>query len=387
VDDDPRVLTAFQRTLGDQFNLDTAPGGAEALELLAANGPYAVVVADMHMPDMDGIEMLMHVEQAAPETIRMMLTGNADQQTAADAVNQGHVYRFLNKPCTPEMLALALDAGISHYHTRVAERELLETTLNGSVQMLLDVLAMADPRAFATGQKLRDLVRVVAASLQPDHTWELELAAMLSRIGCVTIPQTVFEKHRAGFRLTGPEKDLMQRIPEIGARLIANVPRLGTASRIVLYQEKHFDGSGFPLDSVEGEDIPIGARLLKILSDLLQLETKGAPRFRALEQLHERAGLYDPKLLETARVCFGCREPSAQLRRAVTLRELKPGDTLAAPVESKDGMMIAGAGLRITPAVLEKLNNFSHLSGLQEPLYIELSPDEAPIATSPAKRD
>lgn len=386
VDDDPRVLAAYQRNLAEQFVLDTALSGEAGLRTMAENGPFAVVVADMRMPEMDGIAMLTHVQKAAPETVRIMLTGNADQQTAVDAVNKGQVYRFLNKPCPPEVLALALDAGISHYHALVAERELLETTLNGSVQMLLDVLSMSDPSAFAAGQKLRDLIRTMAKSLQLDQVWELELAAMLSRIGYVTIPSTLMGKHHAGFNLTGPEKDLLRRIPEIGARLIANVPRLGCASRIVLYQDKHFDGSGFPLDSTEGEGIPIGARLLKLLADLLQLEARGISRFEALEQLHRRAGWYDPNLLVAARGCFNARPPSGRRLRAASLRELKPGDTLAAPVESMDGLVIAGIGLQITQTVLEKFCNFSQLTGLREPIYVEESAGEDPAPAPSALR-
>src|SRR5262249_45053498 len=143
-----------------------------------------------------------------------------------------------------------------------------------------------------------------ARALGLEQVWELELAAMLSQIGRVTVPMAIQQKLNAGLGLSGPEKDVLMRIPEIGARLLANVPRLESVSRIVLYQEKRYDGSGFPVDAVAGEDIPMGARILKVLNDLRGLEAGGKPRFKALEELRSRRGWYDPRVIETAFGCF-----------------------------------------------------------------------------------
>src|SRR5438874_2087063 len=110
VDDDPNILAGFQRTLRKQFAFDTVLSGAEALDHLKKSGPYAVVVADMRMPGMEGIELLERVRAAAPDTVRVMLTGNADQQTAVEAVNRGQIFKFLNKPCDAEVLVRALEA-------------------------------------------------------------------------------------------------------------------------------------------------------------------------------------------------------------------------------------------------------------------------------------
>src|SRR5262249_53231752 len=115
VDDDASILTAFQRNLRKQFALDVAIGGSEALRAMSAKGPYAVLVADMQMPEMNGLEFLKKAEEISPQTVRIMLTGNADQKTASDAVNLGHVFRFLTKPCSTEELAATLKAGLEQY--------------------------------------------------------------------------------------------------------------------------------------------------------------------------------------------------------------------------------------------------------------------------------
>src|SRR5215210_4116080 len=128
VDDDENILAGYQRTLRKQFAIDTASSGAQGLARLSADGPYAVVVADMQMPNMNGIEFLKLAEAQVHDTVRIMLTGNADQKTSVDAVNEGHVFRFLNKPCKPETFTNTLEAGLKQHQLIIAERQLLEMT-------------------------------------------------------------------------------------------------------------------------------------------------------------------------------------------------------------------------------------------------------------------
>jgi DNA-binding NtrC family response regulator len=141
IDDDANVLTGIQRNLRKQFDIDTAVGALAALKLIEKECPYAVIVADMQMPGMNGVEFLNIARKKYPDTVRVMLTGNADQKTATDAVNRGHIFSFLNKPCPPEKLAEVLTDGIKQYRLITAERELLENTLNGSVKVLMEILS------------------------------------------------------------------------------------------------------------------------------------------------------------------------------------------------------------------------------------------------------
>lgn len=94
VDDDKNLLSGIRRQLREHFEVTIAVGGAQALEALTEKGPFAVIVSDMRMPEMTGVELLGAFKERAPETVRMMLTGNADQNTAADAINSGSIFRF-----------------------------------------------------------------------------------------------------------------------------------------------------------------------------------------------------------------------------------------------------------------------------------------------------
>src|SRR5580700_10107556 len=104
VDDEQNVLLGYRRLLHKEFQTDTAVGGSRALIAIQTRGPYAVVLSDMRMPEVDGIQLLTRVKYLAPDTVRMMLTGYADVQTALSAVNEGNIFRFLTKPCSKEVL-------------------------------------------------------------------------------------------------------------------------------------------------------------------------------------------------------------------------------------------------------------------------------------------
>ena len=375
VDDDPNLLAALQRSLRRLFQFDTALGGPEALNTIATRGPYAVIVADQSMPGMSGVELLETVRQRAPDTVRVMLTGNADQQAAVDAVNRGAVFRFLNKPCPPEVLIPALEMALKQYELVHTERELLEGTLMGSIQILSEVLGMVDAEALGRGQRLRDSMRLFARYLDAKPAWELEVAAWLSPLGFAAVPALILRKLSLGSELLPTEKSVVNRVPEIGYRLITEVPRLEGVAKIVLYQNKNYDGTNVPSDRVSGEDIPQGARMLKILADRLSLEIEGIVKHRALDLMQHRAGVYDPRLLTQ---CFEClpdflvNAVSANLPvRTCRYDELKPGWVLVSEVGGLSGAVLASAGERVTPILIERLRNAALLGYLQDSILVQ----------------
>jgi response regulator RpfG family c-di-GMP phosphodiesterase len=390
VDDDPNLLAAFSRTLRKQFSFDTALGGVEAFEFLKTRGPYALAVVDMRMPGMDGIEVLEGIRVQSPNTVRMMLTGNADQQTAIDAVNRGQVFRFLNKPAPPEVLVPALEAGLERHELLRIERELLEGTLAGSIKMLTDVLGLAAPDALGRGQRLRDSIVQLARHLKMGPIWELELGALLSAIGCAAIPPSILVKNAAGTPLFTAEAGLLRRVPKIGHDLIADIPRLAGVADIVLYQQKEFNGGGFPEDSVSGAAIPPGARLLKILQDRLDLEADGVVKQRAYEVMRARVGVYDPTLLTECFACFPDFLVNALAAKHPVLRratcDLVPGQVVVSDVVTRDGATLLTAGYRLTAAIIQRLSNFAELGEVKEPLLVQdpVPEETAAAATSAA---
>lgn len=112
VDDEQHLLDAVERALRKKFDVHTALSGQLGLEAIRKSDTFPVIVADLRMPQMGGIEFLKRALEASPRSVTMVLTGNADRESAAAAVEQGHVLHFLSKPCPMDVLAKAVDAGI-----------------------------------------------------------------------------------------------------------------------------------------------------------------------------------------------------------------------------------------------------------------------------------
>ena len=386
VDDDSNILAGYRRQLRKRFDLQTATSGAEGLEALKAKGPFAVVVSDMNMPEMDGLQFLKGVMERAPDTVRIMLTGNADQKTTVDAVNEGKIFRFCNKPCPPDTLAEAIDSGLRHHRLVTAERELLERTLAGSVKVLLDVLGLVDPESFGATGRLRDWMRRMVAELKLENAWEYDLAAMLSPIGGLTLPQEIKDKLGRGEKLSPAEEEVLAQVPGTTRDLIANIPRLGQVAEYLYYQGKAFDGGGRPGDGRAGAELPLGARLLRLLVDLSGLCEGRAPDARAFVELEARKGVYDPELLAAARRCLAAEpEAAAGEPRAITLGQLQPGDRLVADIVTLEGQLVLAEGHEVSAVLQQKLRNLHKLRPLKQPILV-LS-GEAPLPEDDPKDD
>jgi response regulator RpfG family c-di-GMP phosphodiesterase len=378
VDDEPAILAGFQRSLRREFTVDVAAGGQEALARLAGVDPYAVVVSDMHMPGMDGVRFLARVREIAPLTVRMMLTGNSSVDTAIEAVNEGHIFRFLTKPCPAETLAKALQAGVDQYRLLTAEKDLLERTLKGTVNVLADLLTLVNPAAFGRAARVRRLAERIADA-RPDgiNRWELEVAALLSQIGCVTLPDETVDKVFRGKPLAAEEAKIFAQHPKIGHDLLVNIPRLEAAAAIIAYQDKRYDGSGTPADAVRGDGIPLGARILKIALDCDTLVTAGMPVAAVLSALRDRVGCYDPALLEALSVAT--REEVAYVIRDVEVEALRIGMRLAVDLRSASGLLLIGKGQEVTASLKVRLANMATSGGLPPTLKV-LVPVDRPQA-------
>jgi response regulator RpfG family c-di-GMP phosphodiesterase len=384
VDDDPNILSAFQRQLRKHYLVVTSPGGKEGLEAIEGGEPFAVVVSDLRMPEMDGIQFLTRVRKIAPDSVRMMLTGNADLQAAIEAVNEGNIFRLLTKPCAQEALIASLDSGIRQYRLITAERELLERTLSGSIKVLWEVLSLVNPEAFGRASRITRYVKDIARRLQVRDLWVVETAATLSQIGYIILPEGVLKKLYDGEKLAPDEAQLFNMHPFVASDLIANIPRMETVAEIISYQEKHFDGSGIPTDSRSGEDIPLGSRIIKAVLDFDTLEANGYSKSKATLKLRSRAGWYDPKVLTAFESVLGIEAQYEVL--SVRVAQLLDNMILARDVVTVDGRLLIARGHQVTRTLREHLRYFAQRPGIREPITV-LAPPSCEEDNAPARQD
>ena len=298
-----------------------------------------------------------------------MLSGHADLEVSIQAVNEGSIFRFLNKPCPTEQLIKALSTAIEQYRLIISERELLEKTLKGSLKLLLDIINAVNPKVFSQASRLRKMANAIAARLKLEDSWEVELAAMLSQIGCTTIPLEILKRKNEDEQLTDEETQIFLTHAQTGRNLLSNIPRLEGISEGVFYQFKQFGGQGFPFNKIKGKDIPIIGRILKIVLDFDTLTAKGISAPKAVEEMLNNADYYDPDIFaaldaEVLSVANGF------VVNAVTIADLVNGMLLADDIKDNHGEILLSKGQEITDVLKLRLLVFLRLGRVAEPIRI-----------------
>ncbi len=364
IDDESPILDGLQRLLRDRFDVSVAVGGRAGIDRLRGDGTFAVVMTDMRMPEVDGVAVLQAARELRPESTRVLLTGQADLTAAVAAVNDGHVFRFLLKPCPPDQLRMALDAAVEYHRLQRVERELLSDTLKGAIKLCLDVLALVHPQALSRGARVRRIAGMLAAKVDGVEEWTVEVAALLSDLGAITLPGTVLTKLHAGAMLTLGELQQVNRLPVVAANLVAAIPRLEPVRDILRFQRTYYDGSHSPERGIAEAHIPVGARILHLANDYDQLESRGVPIKARFRMLHSASGRYDPALLALLRDLIEQAAAPASTASAdgtlMRLGSVRIGMIFADDIVAPNGVLLIGRGLEVTALLMERITLLPH---------------------------
>jgi response regulator RpfG family c-di-GMP phosphodiesterase len=348
VDDEPEVLEGLKLHLKRHFVVHLAGGGAEGLEVLRDNRQIAVILSDMRMPGMDGAKFLHSARAMAPDSVRMLLTGYSDMQSAIAAINEGQIFRFISKPCPPDHLLSAFRAAIAQHELIVAEHVLLQQTLLGCVESLARVLSVTKPAAFGRALRLRAKVRTVVDHLGLRNQWQIEAAAVLSQLGAVTLPEETLIKLNEGDELDGAERRELAASIETSVQMLENIPRLEPVLEILKYLALDARGQ-LPLGSTTG---PPGALLLKLVLDWDRMEAQGCTHAEVIAGLARSEGTYGAELLVSLKdmpAAAGAQDAP----HPTPVRSLLPGMILAEDLVRKNGVVILPRGFEIDRSLLD----------------------------------
>jgi ActR/RegA family two-component response regulator len=351
VDDDSNVLDGYRRGLSREFLLETATGSDQALPLIEKNGPYAVIVSDMRMPGMNGIQLLSAVKTSSPDTIRVVLTGNADLETAINAINEGSIFRFLIKPCDREVMAKTLTAALMQYRLVTAEKELLEQTLSGCVQVLTEVLSLVNPTAFGRAERARRYIRHVVKAMKLGNPWQYEVAAMLSQLGCVTLAPETIEAIYKGEALTPNEEAQYSAHPSVAYGLLSKIPRLEPIAWMIEHQNGPASLEGGP----EKADIRRGAEILRLVLSYEDSIHKGSSRNETVHRLARLNPNFSPEFFN-ALVSLNPQAEDEETK-SCRIEELEPEMIVQQEIQAVDGSLIISKGQEVTSTVISKLRN------------------------------
>lgn len=353
VDDEARVLEGLVLHLRKDFDVHTALGGEKGLQKLREIHGAAVVVSDMRMPGMDGAQFLQQVLKNWPDTTRILLTGEPGRDAAIAAVNSAQIFRFLTKPCPPEQLKTAVDAGVMQFKLMNAERAILQETVLGCIQALVDVLAIANPVAFGRANRVKRHAMEFAKKLDLPDFWQLEAAAMLSQIGYVSLPVELCEKLYYGQKLTLEETTLAEGVPQIATNLLQHIPRLEPVIQILTAMQWRDE----QVMRLGDGTIGLATRILGIVLEYDGMIARGTPLASAVQTLRGRAPRYGAELLEKFGAHVGSGSGKAEAR-SMPLRDVTAGMIMLQEVRTDEGTLLAPRGLEINPTFLERMRSF-----------------------------
>jgi CheY-like chemotaxis protein len=370
VDDEPNVLESFRRLLRRDYDLNTAASAADGLRLIEQNGPYAVIVSDFRMPGMNGVDFLSRACILAPDSVRVMLTGHAEENTAAKAINDGRIFRFLYKPIGSEEFVKCLDACIRQYNLIFAEKDVLERTLKGSIATMTEILSMTNPLAFSRATRVTEYARQIGANMGVPDLWQLEVAAMLAHLGYVTIPIQTLQKRMHGMPVEPHEHQMFESLPTITQSLIGHIPRLENTLRII--QLTH---SQQGLGTVSMNDsVALCAAILRTVLHLDELLEQGYGKSEAIREMMLHPDRYNQSVLDQLPVLR--HSESGKRIRKVSINQLRVGMVLNESIQTGTGLAVAPKGFRINDLIRQLLKNLHLQDSIPEFVEVVLPDDD-----------
>lgn len=370
IDDDYKILNSFKRSLVPEYRVFVAESPEEGLRIFEEQGPFSVLVSDMRMPGMNGVEVLCRAQEIDADTTRVLLTGYSDQQAAIDAVNKGRVFKFLTKPCPLQTLVPVLNEGIQHYKHNVGDRFFSERTQQGLVGLLSQILAMVNPAAQRKANRLKGYCRHMAHGLRPQQRSIVEIAAVLSQLGCLNLSQKSMMLYDGGAMVDQEANIRVREQYDVAARLLMHLPRFEVIIEILslLHRPPH----QFPAyDDIEmQETIPLCCRILQTAIGLDSLLSSGMAPAEALTMLRADQPFYDPSLI--ARVATYEFDLHNEVLLWVRVSELTPRMVLAEDIRDSDGTLLATKGQPLAKPLLAYLQKVQRRIGLPEPIGVFL---------------
>jgi hypothetical protein len=303
-----------------------------------------------------------------------MLTGCNDLESATQAINEGQIFRFLTKPCPYELMTATLDACLEQYRLVRAERELLEDTLAGSIQVLTEILALVNPAAFGRASRVRRYLRHMAGELQLKDIWQYELAGLLSQIGCVALSPEILRKVWAGEIVSREESVMLAAHPAVGRALLARIPRMEAIARMIGRQGTPPSADTALPDKGDTPAVVLGGSMLMTALELDQMLSQGKPLNQAIAGMRRRPDLYSPRLLKALETL----RPIGQdwVPRLATVRQLETFMVLDEDVRARNGLLLAPQGHEVTAPLIHRLRSFALGIGVVEPFRV-LMPGES----------
>ncbi len=264
VDDEESNLSLLYRTLRGKYEVDRSLSPATAVEMLKEK-EYHLIISDHRMPEMDGVELLKHVYDNYPATMRILLTAYSEVSILINSINYAKIYRYVRKPYSPDELLMTVDAALEFAELKKDNEKLivdLKDLFTGTVKAIVEALDAKD--SYTVGRSKRVTYYAIKMAemlkLSPIEISKIEIAGLLHDIGMIGISDELLSKADA---LTQDELNEIKQHVVYGVKILDDIKQLKDVVAIIKYHHEHWNGKGYP-EGLVGEQIPLASRIIAV---------------------------------------------------------------------------------------------------------------------------
>jgi CheY-like chemotaxis protein len=350
VDDIPENLRLLAEML-QRANYSPRPvlSGAAAIKLLGRQ-TVDLILLDINMPEMDGYEVCSYLKRDPKLKHIPVIFLSAAQDTSAkvQAFAAGGV-DYITKPFQFEEVQARVETHLRIRRLQIAERQLLDRTLGGTVQLLVDCLQVASPRAFGRSARLKRYMDFLAYHNHPKQRWMFRLAGSLAFIGCLALPDLLVERAFTRDDLDDIDRARFQRHANIGQRMLSEIPRLEVIADML---GKQYEESFITPDSTLAER---GAQYLRISRQVDQRVLEGESLNVIVSNLiktepHDASVLTVLQKLTLNQMIGDVMEARVE--------DLEPGMILVKSIQTIDGTLLLPKDQQLSHVAIQRIKNF-----------------------------
>jgi DNA-binding response OmpR family regulator len=365
VDDNPANLKLLEDMLLQRgYEVRSFPLGRLALAAATKNPPDLILL-DINMPEMDGYQVCERLKSTPglSDIPVIFLSALNETEDKVRAFRCGGV-DYISKPFQFEEVQARVETQVELRHAQQAERALLERTLGGAIGTLWELVQLTSPVLAMRSHSIRDIVLWVAKRIGIEEPWQYELAATLCLLGCIALPDQVFERAYCGQDLSPDEDRMFRAHPERAARLLSKIPRLEVVAEIIRGQQSP------KAVSTSKEESQQGALMLHLALELDRRIYRGNTAGAAIAELRRSSEFTGPML--DALQSYSPAQAEHEVRR-LPIRELRSGMILERDVLSTvSNLLIFKKGTTLTETWIERMVNFEKAPGLREPVEVRV---------------
>ncbi|MCC9642838.1 response regulator [Rhodopirellula sp. JC740] len=370
VDDDCSLLNTLKRNLAFDFEVSTCESGPEALALIQKSEPFSVIMVDMRMPGMEGIEVIQKARPLTPNSVFLMLTGNQDLTTAMNAVNEGQVFRFLNKPCQMSDIKTAIEAGIKQYDLVTSKDELLKKTFAGAISVLVEIIEYVDDPMVDTDDIQASVVEMLSDT-KLGSDWRVPLTSRLMVAGIPLLSIDQREKLASTPIASDEHRAVVNQVFSVSSQLIKQIPRLEPVAELLDRMTTLDVEAG---SCANDEDRIAQSLLLSYYQSLLK--RRGEDASTAIAELEELFPNLDAEVSDRLQQSVDSLPPKTI--ENISTSELLTGMTVAEDVRAPNGLLLIASGRKLSPPMVTRLRNMVGL----ETVAVEVQQREAELAAT-----